>query len=75
MNSEELWRECANWLTQLGVLRNDHRVKSLNATIVDLANTLRDGVVLCVLLHKLDPNCIDLKDVNMKPVLAQVSSF
>lgn len=74
MHSEELWRECATWLTKLNVLRNDHRVNTLNASIVDLANTLRDGVVLCILLNKLDANCLDMKDVNMKPVSAQVIS-
>lgn len=75
LNSDELWKECATWLTHLGVLRNDHRVNFLNATIVDLANTLRDGVVLCILINTLDPNCIDMKDVNMKPVLAQVCLY
>lgn len=73
INNEELWRECASWLTRLDVLRNDHRVNFDDATIVDLANTLRDGVVLCTLLSKIDPTCIDMKDVNLKPVMAQVS--
>lgn len=72
MNSDELWRECARWLTQWDILRGDHRANWPTASIVDLANTLRDGVLLCTLLSKMDPGCIDMKDVNLKPAMAQV---
>ncbi|KAB0802707.1 hypothetical protein PPYR_04893 [Photinus pyralis] len=71
VTSDELWRECASWLTQWDVLRSDHRANWPNAGIVDLANTLRDGVLLCTLLNKIDPGCIDMKDVNLKPAMAQ----
>lgn len=73
INGEELWKECASWLTKLDILRSDHRANWQEATIVDLANTLRDGVLLCTLISKLDPGCIDLKDVNLKPTMAQVN--
>lgn len=75
INGEELWRECTCWLTKLDILRTDHRANWDNAGIADLANTLRDGVLLCQLLHRLDNGCIDLKDVNLKPTMAQVITF
>ncbi|KAK4883494.1 hypothetical protein RN001_006813 [Aquatica leii] len=71
VTNDELWRECASWLTQWDVLRSDHRANWPTAGIVDLANTLRDGVLLCTLLSKMDPGCIDMKDVNLKPAMAQ----
>ncbi|KAF5302731.1 hypothetical protein FQR65_LT08473 [Abscondita terminalis] len=71
VTNDELWRECASWLTQWDVLRSDHRTNWPTAGIVDLANTLRDGVLLCTLLSKMDPGCIDMKDVNLKPAMAQ----
>lgn len=75
VSNDELWRECAVWLTRWEVLRNDHRANWPQATIVDLAKTLRDGVLLCTLLSKIDPGCIDMKNVNLKPTMAQVSCF
>ncbi|XP_059480997.1 protein vav isoform X2 [Neocloeon triangulifer] len=67
----ELWHQCARWLTQCGLLRGDHKANWPEATVADLAYTLRDGVILCSLLKKLDPDCIDLKMVNQKPQMAQ----
>lgn len=75
VSSEDLWRECANWLTRCDVLRSDHRANWPTAGIVDLANILRDGVLLCNLLNILDPGCIDFKDVNQKPQMAQVKHY
>lgn len=75
INGEELWRKCAHWLTGLELLRKDHRANMPDATIVDLANTLRDGVILCLLVPKLDPGCLDVKDVNLKPTMAQVNNI
>nr|CAD7580465.1 unnamed protein product [Timema californicum] len=69
--SNESWKECVEWLTRCDVLRRDHKTNWPEASVVDLANTLRDGVLLCNLLNILDPGCIDLKDVNQKPQLAQ----
>lgn len=68
----EPWRECAKWLTRCGVLRNDHIANGPEAKAGDLALTLRDGVILCNLLNIIEPSCIDTKDVNQKPRLAQV---
>lgn len=70
--NDELWRECATWLTRWEMLRSDHKANWPNACIADLANILRDGVLLCKLLNKIDPGCLDMKDVNLKPTMAQV---
>lgn len=69
--ADDQWRQCAAWLTTCGVLRKDHKANWPDASIDDLALTLRDGVVLCNLLRKLDPACIDIREVNQKPQLAQ----
>lgn len=71
-SSDELWKECAKWLTKWGMLRSDHKANWPDAGIADLANILRDGVLLCKLLNKIDSGCIDMKDVNLKPTMAQV---
>ncbi|CAK9821771.1 Protein vav [Anthophora retusa] len=65
------WHECAKWLTRCGALRADHKANWPKATAFDLAYTLRDGVLLCNLLNTVDPGCIDMKDVNQKPQMAQ----
>ncbi|XP_046398049.1 protein vav isoform X2 [Ischnura elegans] len=69
--ARELWRDCATWLTKCEVLRQDHKANWPEATVIDLAYTLRDGVLLCNLLNMLDPGCIDMKEVNQKPQMAQ----
>nr|XP_012216162.1 PREDICTED: protein vav isoform X2 [Linepithema humile] len=65
------WHECATWLTRCGALRADHKANWPQARAFDLAYTLRDGVLLCNLLNIVDPGCIDMKDVNQKPQMAQ----
>ncbi|XP_071447669.1 protein vav isoform X2 [Hetaerina americana] len=69
--ARELWKDCATWLTRCEVLRLDHKANWLEATVIDLAYTLRDGVLLCNLLNTLEPGCIDMKEVNQKPQMAQ----
>lgn len=69
--ANDLWRECSSWLTRCGVLRPDHKANWPEATLSDLAYTLRDGVLLCNLLNTLEPGCFDMKDVNQKPQMAQ----
>ncbi|XP_052737193.1 protein vav isoform X2 [Bicyclus anynana] len=70
-SSEDLWRECASWLTRCNLLRPDHKANWPTSTTHDLAYTLRDGVLLCSLLNVLQPGCIDMKDVNQRPQMAQ----
>jgi hypothetical protein len=73
-SGSESWKECAEWLTRCDVLRQDHKANWPEASCSDLAYTLRDGVLLCNLLNTLDPGCIDMKDVNQKPQMAQVGA-
>lgn len=73
-DKDGLWREAVQWLTQFGVLPPDHRCCLPDSRLLDLVYTLRDGVLLCHLLHKIDPTSIDLKDVSLKPQMAQVGS-
>ena len=39
----ELWRQCAGWLLRLEVLPENHRVVWPDATIEDVAYTLRQA--------------------------------
>ena len=67
-----LWRQAVQWLTAFGVLPTDHRCCSPDSKLIDLLYTLRDGVLLCHLLHKIDPASLDFRDVSLKPQMAQV---
>ncbi|XP_014668466.1 PREDICTED: proto-oncogene vav-like isoform X2 [Priapulus caudatus] len=66
-----LWKECASWLIRCGILPSDHKVTWPNAQVFDLAQILRDGVLLCQLSNTLVPNSIDLKLINQRPQLSQ----
>ena len=67
----ELWKQCAGWLLRLEVLPENHRVVWPDATIEDVAYTLRDGVLLCHVANAIDPAAIDMKKVNQRPQMAQ----
>jgi len=67
----ELWKQCGDWLVQLEVLPASHRICWPDATVQDLAYALRDGVLLCHLLHTIDPPTLEMKAVNQRPALAQ----
>ena len=83
----ELWKQCGEWLVRLGVLPSNHRSSIIHlcfkltvtifritwpdATVQDLAYALRDGVLLCHLLHTIDPASVDMRLVNQRPSLAQ----
>ncbi|XP_044938803.1 guanine nucleotide exchange factor VAV2 isoform X7 [Mustela putorius furo] len=70
----EQWRQCGRWLIDCKVLPPNHRVVWPSAVVFDLAQALRDGVLLCQLLHNLSPGSIDLKDINFRPQMSQVIS-
>uniref|UniRef100_A0A8C6PWS3 Vav guanine nucleotide exchange factor 3 n=1 Tax=Nothobranchius furzeri TaxID=105023 RepID=A0A8C6PWS3_NOTFU len=67
----EHWRQCALWLINCKVLPPSHRVTWESAQVFDLAQTLRDGVLLCHLLNNLKPQCINLKEINLRPQMSQ----
>ncbi|KYQ57402.1 Protein vav [Trachymyrmex zeteki] len=71
VDANKAWHESARWLIRCGALRADHKANWPQATAFDLAYTLRDGVLLCNLLNIVDTGCIDMKDVNQKPQMAQ----
>lgn len=60
------------WLISCNVLPPNHRVTSDTAQVFDLAQTLRDGVLLCQLLNNLKPHTINLKEINLRPQMSQV---
>lgn len=69
----ELWRQCTHWLIQCRVLPPSHRVTWDGAQVCELAQALRDGVLLCQLLNNLLPHAINLREVNLRPQMSQVS--
>uniref|UniRef100_A0A3Q3R5C9 Osteoclast-stimulating factor 1 n=1 Tax=Monopterus albus TaxID=43700 RepID=A0A3Q3R5C9_MONAL len=67
----ELWRQCAMWLIDCRVLPENHRVTWEGAQVCDLAQALRDGVLLCQLLNNLLPHAVNLKEINLRPQMSQ----
>ncbi|KAM9720016.1 guanine nucleotide exchange factor VAV3-like isoform 2-T2 [Menidia menidia] len=67
----EYWRQCAMWLISCRVLPKNHRITAETAQVSDLAQTLRDGVLLCQLLNNLRPDTINLKGINLRPQMSQ----
>ncbi|KFB45541.1 AGAP010292-PA-like protein [Anopheles sinensis] len=68
--TDDLWRECAAWLTRCNIIPTDHRANHSDSDIKVLATILRDGVLLCNLANFLDPSSFDKKDFNRKPQMA-----
>uniref|UniRef100_A0A2K6FZE3 Vav guanine nucleotide exchange factor 3 n=1 Tax=Propithecus coquereli TaxID=379532 RepID=A0A2K6FZE3_PROCO len=67
----EPWKQCAQWLIHCKVLPAHHRVTWDSAQVFDLAQTLRDGVLLCQLLNNLRAHSINLKEINLRPQMSQ----
>uniref|UniRef100_A0A665TWB0 Osteoclast-stimulating factor 1 n=1 Tax=Echeneis naucrates TaxID=173247 RepID=A0A665TWB0_ECHNA len=67
----ELWRQCAIWLIDCRVLPENHRVTWEGAQVCDLAQALRDGVLLCQLLNNLLPQAVNLREINLRPQMSQ----
>uniref|UniRef100_V9KF60 Proto-oncogene vav n=1 Tax=Callorhinchus milii TaxID=7868 RepID=V9KF60_CALMI len=67
----ELWKQCAAWLIDCKVLPPNHRVTWTSAQVSDLAQALRDGVLLCQLLNNLRPQSVNLKEINLRPQMSQ----
>ncbi|XP_059153597.1 guanine nucleotide exchange factor VAV3-like isoform X3 [Physella acuta] len=65
------WRNCVEWLVGCQILPGDHKATKPDATAFDLAQALRDGVLLCHLLNTLKPGCIDMKDFSSRPQMSQ----
>lgn len=41
--------------------------------VCDLAQALRDGVLLCQLLNNLLPQAVNLREINLRPQMSQVT--
>ncbi|XP_036951733.1 proto-oncogene vav-like isoform X3 [Acanthopagrus latus] len=67
----ELWRQCAVWLIDCRVLPDNHRVTWEGAQVCDLAQALRDGVLLCQLLNNLLHQAVNLREINLRPQMSQ----
>jgi len=70
--AKEDWKLCADWLIKCKILSADHFVAGDNAEVFDLAQLLRDGVILCHLANHLHPGAIDPKDFCLRPQMSQV---
>ena len=58
-NVEKDWRQCLEWLVKCRVMPARHPATQDNATALDLANALRDGVLLCHLMTYLSNGATD----------------
>ncbi|XP_070177253.1 guanine nucleotide exchange factor VAV2-like isoform X4 [Littorina saxatilis] len=70
MAAEE-WRQCVDWLVQCQILPSDHKATKRDGTAFDLAQALRDGVLICHLLNQLKPGSVDPKDFSPRPQMSQ----
>uniref|UniRef100_A0A672U0H6 CASAMP second calponin-homology domain-containing protein n=1 Tax=Strigops habroptila TaxID=2489341 RepID=A0A672U0H6_STRHB len=68
----EAWRQCAQWLVAARVLPGGHRASSTTGQVWDLAQALRDGVLLCHLLNALLPQAVPPRDICPRPQMSQV---
>ncbi|XP_032939655.1 proto-oncogene vav [Catharus ustulatus] len=67
----EVWRQCAHWLVAARVLPAGHRASSPGGQVWDLAQALRDGVLLCHLLNALLPRAVPPRDICPRPQMSQ----
>uniref|UniRef100_A0A8V5H1R8 Uncharacterized protein n=1 Tax=Melopsittacus undulatus TaxID=13146 RepID=A0A8V5H1R8_MELUD len=67
----ETWRQCAQWLVAARVLPGGHRASSSMGQVWDLAQALRDGVLLCHLLNALLPQAVPPRDICPRPQMSQ----
>ncbi|XP_066508331.1 guanine nucleotide exchange factor VAV3-like isoform X2 [Hoplias malabaricus] len=73
----ENWKQCTLWLIDSRVLPSSHRLGAQLSQVpqvsqvFELAQTLRDGVLLCQLLNNLRANTVNLKHINLRPQMSQ----
>jgi len=51
--AQEDWQLCVEWLLRCQILPSDHKLVQSHAQVFDLAQFIRDGVVLCHVLNHL----------------------
>ena len=75
MATQDDWKLCVEWLVRGEILTPDHRLAKDDAQVFELAQFIRDGVLLCHLLNHLCPGCISSKDFSQRPQMSQVVWF
>jgi len=70
MANQPLWRECVEWLDRWGVLRSEDFPPE--GELIAFGRYVRDGVVLCRLVAKLDPSALDFRLVCQNTFMSQV---
>lgn len=75
MSHPEFWRGCVGWLVSIGALPRNHKTCHSDAEIFDLAQTLRDGVVLCNTLNIIYPGIVDESRINHRANISEVSDI
>ena len=68
MDEGENWQACLDWLVRCGVLTYESPINDVQ----QLAQALRDGVVLCHLINKVRPGTIDSRDYSSRPQSSRV---
>ena len=69
---EDEWKLCVDWLVRCELLARDHRLAGPDAQVFDFVQLIRDGVLLCHLLIRLSPGCMNTKDYSQRPQMSQV---
>jgi len=73
---DPLWKECLAWLDKFKVIPRGHPILQSGSGPHDLVLLLRDGVILCQLVHCLDPTSVDMTQVvYSSPEAEAVSDF
>ena len=67
------WKLCLEWLVKCQVLPDNHPSTLPGAQVFDLAQSLRDGVLICHLLNRLCPGILPPKDFSQRPQMSQVN--
>jgi guanine nucleotide exchange factor VAV len=73
--AKEDWRLCAEWLMRCQILAPDHRIFVGDTEVFDLAQLLRDGVMLCHLANHLHFGAVDPKEFCLRPQMSQVCLY
>lgn len=60
------WEEAKTWLVEAKAVPSGSPLLGPNATLVDLATLLQNGLVLCDLLNRYAPSCVGA--VNRNPI-------
>ena len=70
--NREDWELCASWLVRCNLLPTDHKAVQIESEVFELAQILRDGVLLCHLLNFFKSGSVDTKDFSQRPQMSQV---